>query len=100
MDHLQFTYYPNPTDDAITHLNNMDTNVRILFIDISYTFNTIIPQHQTGRLRLLDLLILDLLTGRPQLFRIRSNISSATMLSTGAPQGRELSPVLFTLTKF
>ncbi|KAK3539814.1 hypothetical protein QTP70_013300 [Hemibagrus guttatus] len=67
------------TDDAIkttlhlslTHLDNKDTHVRMLFIDFSSAFNTIIPQHLIEKLSLLGLntslcnWILDFLTGRP-----------------------------------
>ncbi|MCJ8735602.1 hypothetical protein PDJAM_G00249000 [Pangasius djambal] len=66
-------------------------------------FNTIIPQHLIGKLNLLGLntslcnWILDLLTGRPQSVRIRNSISNTTTLSTRAPQGCVLSPLLFTL---
>ncbi|KAK3528590.1 hypothetical protein QTP70_004998 [Hemibagrus guttatus] len=47
LDPLQFAYRPNrSTDDAITttltHLNNKDTYVRMLFIDFNSAFNTII----------------------------------------------------------
>ncbi len=38
-----------------------------------------------------------LLTGRPQSVRVGHNTSSTTTLSTGAPQGCVLSPLLFTL---
>ncbi|KAK3543961.1 hypothetical protein QTP70_032184 [Hemibagrus guttatus] len=41
--------------------------------------------------------ILDFLTGRPQSVRIGNSFSSTTTLSTGAPQGCVLSPLLFTL---
>ncbi|KAI4904809.1 hypothetical protein NFI96_000064 [Prochilodus magdalenae] len=80
-----------------------DTYVRMLFIDFSSAFNTIIPQHLIGKLNLLGLntslsnWILDFLTGRPQSVRIGRNTSSTTTLSTGAPQGCVLSPLLFTL---
>ncbi|KAK3558854.1 hypothetical protein QTP86_030445, partial [Hemibagrus guttatus] len=58
LDPLQFAYRPNrSTDDAITttlhlfltHLDNKDTYVRMLFIDFSSAFNTIIPQHLRNR---------------------------------------------------
>ncbi|KAK3510440.1 hypothetical protein QTP70_006852, partial [Hemibagrus guttatus] len=39
----------------------------------------------------------DFLTGRPQSVRIGNSTSSTTTLSTGAPQGCVLSPLLFTL---
>ncbi|KAI4887938.1 hypothetical protein NFI96_007034 [Prochilodus magdalenae] len=107
-----FAYRPNrSTDDAIsttlhlalTHLDNRDTYVRMLFIDFSSAFNTIIPQHLIGKLNLLGLntslcnWIQDFLTGRPQSVRIRHNTSSTTTLSTGASQGCVLSPLLFNL---
>ncbi len=52
LDPLQFAYRPNRSmDDAIsstlhqalTHLENKDSYVRMLFIDFSSAFNTIIP---------------------------------------------------------
>ncbi|KAK3557496.1 hypothetical protein QTP70_028311, partial [Hemibagrus guttatus] len=66
-------------------------------------FNTIIPQHLIEKLSLLGLntsfcnWILDFVTGRPQSVRIGNSFSSITTLSTGAPQGCVLSPLLFTL---
>ncbi len=75
----------------------------MLFIDFSSAFNTIIPQQLINKLNLLGLnaslcnWILDFLTGRPQSVRVGRNTSSTTTLSTGAPQGCVLSPLLFTL---
>ncbi len=75
----------------------------MLFIDFSSAFNTIIPQQLINKLNLLGLnnslcnWILDFLTGRPQSVRVIHNTSSTTTLSTGAPQGCVLSPLLFTL---
>ncbi|KAK1806963.1 hypothetical protein P4O66_005446, partial [Electrophorus voltai] len=112
LDPLQFAYHSNrSTDDAIsttlhlalTHLDKKGTYVRMVFIDFSSSFNTIVPQHLIGKLSLLGLntflcnWILDLLTGRPQLVRIGSSTSNTTTLSTGAPKGSILSPLLFTL---
>ncbi len=103
LDPLQFAYRPNrSTDDAIsstlhlalTHLENKDSYVRMLFIDFSSAFNTIIPQQLINKLSLLGLnnslcnWILDFLTGRPQSVRVGHNTSSTTTLSTGAPQGQ------------
>ncbi|KAK1806797.1 hypothetical protein P4O66_005278 [Electrophorus voltai] len=80
LDPLQFAYCSNrSTDDAIsttlhlalTHLDKKGTYVRMLFIDFSSAFNTIVPQHLIGKLSLLGLntslcnWILDFLTGRP-----------------------------------
>ncbi len=112
VDPLQFAYRPNrSTDDAIsttlhlalTHLENKDSYVRMLFIDFSSAFNTIIPQQLINKLNLLGLnnslcnWILDFLTGIPQAVRIGHNTLSTTTLSTGAPQGCVLSMLLFTL---
>ncbi|KAF7711715.1 gastrula zinc finger protein XlCGF28.1-like [Silurus meridionalis] len=112
LDPMQFAYRPNRSMDdtisttlylALTHLGNKDSYVRMLFIDFSLAFNTIIPQHLIEKLTLLGLntslcnWILDFLTGRPQSAWIGNSISSTTTLSTGAPQGCVLSPLLFTL---
>ncbi|KAK1786882.1 hypothetical protein P4O66_017263, partial [Electrophorus voltai] len=88
---------------ALTHLEKKGIYVRMLFIDFSSAFNTIVSQHLIGKLSLLGLntslcnWILDFLTGRPQFVRIGSSTSNTTTLSTGAPQGSVLSPLLFTL---
>ncbi|KAL0147809.1 hypothetical protein M9458_056886 [Cirrhinus mrigala] len=88
---------------ALTHLEQKDSYVRMLFIDFSSAFNTIIPQQLIHKLNLLSIntplcnWILDFLTGRPQSVRVGRNTSSTTTLSAGAPQGCVLSPLLFTL---
>ncbi|KAL0154309.1 hypothetical protein M9458_050422 [Cirrhinus mrigala] len=112
MHDIQFAYRPNRSmDDAISstlhlalaHLEQKDSYVRMLFIDFSSAFNTIIPQQLIHKLNLLGLntslcnWILDFLTGRRQSVRVGRNTSSTTTLSTGAPQGCVLSPLLFTL---
>ncbi len=112
LDPLQFAYRPNrSTDDAIsstlhlalTHLENKDSYVRILFIEFSSAFNKIISQQLINKVSLLGLnnslcnWILDFLTGRPQSVRVGQNTSSTTTLSTGALQGCVLSLLLFTL---
>ena len=112
LDPMQFAYRPNrSTDDAIntaihlalSHLDQKDTYVRMLFIDFSSAFNTIIPQQLITKLGELGLnttlcnWVLDFLVGRPQAVRIGSKTSSTTILNTGAPQGCVLSPLLFTL---
>ncbi|KAK1785741.1 hypothetical protein P4O66_003101 [Electrophorus voltai] len=112
LDPLQFAYCSNRSmNDAIsttlhlalTHLDKKGTYVRMLFIDFSSAFNTIVPQHLIGKLSLLGLntslcnWILNFLTGRPQSVRVGSSTSNTTTLSTGAPQGSVLSPLLFTL---
>ena len=81
LDPLQFAYHPNrSTDDAISialhtalsHLDKMNTYVRIMFIDSSSAFNTILPTKLITKLMTLEHntslcnWILDFLTGRPQ----------------------------------
>ncbi len=112
LDPFQFAYRSNrSTDDAIatalhpalTHLDKKDLYVRMLFIDFSSAFNTIIPQQLTHKLVQLGLntslcnWLLDFLTGRPQAVQFGINTSSTITLNRGAPQGCVLSPLLFTL---
>ncbi|KAI3354737.1 hypothetical protein L3Q82_004570 [Scortum barcoo] len=99
------------TEDAITltlhtalsHLDQRDTYVRMLFIDYSSAFNTIVPSKLVTKLRDLGLnsalcdWILNFLTGRPQAVRMGSTTSSTLTLNTGAPQGCVLSPLLYSL---
>ena len=74
----------------------------MLFIDYSSAFNTIIPAKLP---KLTDLglnshlcnWILDFLTSRPQVVKVGNSFSSTLTLSTGAPQGCVLSPLLYSL---
>ncbi|XP_051881682.1 uncharacterized protein LOC127575722 [Pristis pectinata] len=106
LDPLQFAYCRNrSTTDAISlalhsaleHLDSKDTYVRLLFIDYSSVFNTIIPSKLVTKLQDLGLntslcnWILDFLTNRLQSVRIGSNTSGTIILNTGAPQGCILS---------
>ena len=112
LDPYQFAYRPNrSTEDAISsvlhlsleHLEEKNTYVRMLFVDFSSAFNTIIPQHLISKLVPLGLgtpmcnWLLDFLTDRPQSVRVGNNTSNTISLSTGSPQGCVLSPLLFTL---
>jgi hypothetical protein len=87
---------------AFSHLNKRNTYVRMLFIDYSSAFNTIVPSKLIKKLRTLGLntslcnWILDFLTGRPQVVRVGNNTSTMLILNTGAPQGCVLNPLLFT----
>uniref|UniRef100_A0A3P9IH10 Reverse transcriptase domain-containing protein n=1 Tax=Oryzias latipes TaxID=8090 RepID=A0A3P9IH10_ORYLA len=112
LDSHQFAYRENrSTEDAVSlalhatlsHLEHPDTYVRMLFVDFSSAFNTVIPDkltlklHNLGLPASLCLWIKDFLTNRPQVVRIGDSTSSTLILSTGTPQGCVLSPALFTL---
>jgi hypothetical protein len=107
LDPLQFAYRSNrATEDDIsiaihttlTHLDKRNTYVRMLFIDYSSAFNTIVPSKL--RALVLDTIlcnwILYFLTGRPQAVRIGNNIFFTPTLNTGAPQWCVLSPCFYT----
>ncbi|KAK1802009.1 hypothetical protein P4O66_022242, partial [Electrophorus voltai] len=101
MDPLQFAYHHNrSTDDAIAHLlhttlTHLDKGrgnyVKMLFVDYSSAFNTIIPSLFTTKLEDLGLhtslcdWISYLLTDRPQSVRVGNCASSTLTLSTGTP---------------
>ncbi|XP_049336921.1 uncharacterized protein LOC125802521 [Astyanax mexicanus] len=91
LDPLQFAYRQNrSTDDAITltlhtalsHLDKKDTYVRMLFVDYSSAFNTIVPSRLDVKLRDLGLnstlcsWILNFLSDRQQVVRM-GNITSS-----------------------
>ena len=75
----------------------------MLFIDYSSAFNTIVPLMLITKLRTLGLntslcnWILDFLMGRPQVVRVGNNTSATLILSTGAPHGFVLRPILYSL---
>ncbi len=111
LDPLQFAYRSNrSTDDtiaftlhtALSHLENKNTYVRMMFVDYSSAFNTIVPATLVTKFKTLGLnrslcsWILDFLTGRSQVVRMGNNTSSPLVLNTGAPQGCVLSPLLYT----
>ncbi len=113
LDPLQFAYRPNrSTDDAISHilhssLTHVDSSngnfARLLFIDYSSAFNTIVPIKLSSKLTDLGLnsslcdWIQDLLTGRPQVVKVSQFTSNSITLNVGAPQGCVLSPLLYSL---
>ncbi len=113
LDPLQFAYRPNgSTDDAIslvlhsslTHIDSKNGNyARLLFIDYSSAFNTIVPIKLVVKLTDLSLnsslcdWIQDFLTGRPQVVKVGQFTSNSITLNVGAPQGCVLSPLLYSL---
>ncbi len=113
LDPLQFAYRPNrSTDDAIsqvlhsslTHTDSKNGNyVRLLFIDYSSAFNTIVPIKLAVKLTDLGLnsslcdWIQDFLTCRPQVVKMGQFTSNSITLNVGAPQGCVLSPLLYSL---
>ncbi len=98
-------------DDAVNmglhfilqHLDRPGTYVRILFVDFSSAFNTIIPDTLQNKLTQLSVptsvcqWITSFLTDRQQLVRLGKLSSSTRTIYTGAPQGCVLSPLLFSL---
>jgi hypothetical protein len=106
LDPLQFAYRSNRSTDyaisialntALSHLDKRNTNVRILFIDYSSAFSTIVPSklaRTLGQNTSLCNWILDFLAGRPQVVKV-GNITSATLiLNTGGTSGvRAQSPI-------
>ena len=99
------------TDDAIaiemhtalSHLDNRDTYVRMLFIDSSAAFNSIVPSKHILMLRALGLnptlckWVLDFLTGLPQVVKVGNNTYTSLILNTGAQQGCVFSSLLYSL---
>ena len=90
-------------NNALKHMENPKTFVRILFIDFSSAFNTIQPHIMIEKPLPLSVnknliaYILDFLTNRTQCVKLNETISSLYKLNTGAPQGCVLSPTLYTL---
>ncbi len=88
---------------VLQHLDRPGAYVRILFVDFSSAFNTIIPNHLLPKLTQLSVptsvcqWINSFLTDRQQLVRLGKFSSSTCTISAGAPQGCVLSPLLFSL---
>ncbi len=112
LDPLEFAYSSNCSKNdaiaftlhtALSHLENKNTYVRMLFVDYSSAFNTTVPATLVAKLKTLGLnrslcnWILDFLTGRSQVVRMGNNTSSPLILNTGAPQGCILRPLLYSL---
>ncbi len=112
LDPLQFAYRSNRSTDnnigftlhsALSYLENKNTYVRMMFVDYSSAFNTIVPATLFAKLQTMGLnrslcsWILDFLTGRSQLVTMGNNTSSPLVLNIGAPQGCVLSQLLYSL---
>ena len=90
---------------TLTHFDQRESYVGMLFIDHSSAFNAIPPPAHKLAPKLdhlglnthLSSWVLDSLTGRPQTVRMGRRGSSSITLSIGAPQGRVLSPFLFSI---
>ena len=112
LDEHQFAYrHGKSVEDAVLtllhriykHVDQLNSYVRILFIDYSSAFNTIQPHIMIRKLLELNvpadicLWVLNFLSDRTQTVRIGNKHSSVLTLNTGAPQGCVLSPVLLIL---
>ena len=87
----------------LQHLETSGTYARVLFVDFSSAFNTIIPRKMFDKLihmgveRSLCVWILDIPQDRPQSVRLGKQTSKEINLNVGAPQGCVLSPLQFSL---
>ena len=80
---------------AFSYLDKRNTYVRMLFIDYSSAFKTIVPPKLITKLRTLGLntsLCNWILAGLPQLVRVGNNTSATLILNTDAPRVRAQSP--------
>ena len=88
---------------VLTHLDNKNAYARMLFVDFSSAFNTVIPTKLMTKLGDLGIntsmcnWILDFLTDRPQNVRSGLTCSTSITLNTGEPQGCVLSPFLYSI---
>ena len=112
LDPLQVAYRANRSVDhavnmalhhILQHLDSPGSYARILFVDFSSAFNTIIPallQVKLSQRNLPDSTcrwITDFLSNRKQCVKLGSHVSDPQTISTGSPQGCVLSPLLFSL---
>ncbi len=88
---------------SLTHIDSKNGNyVRLLFIDYSSAFNTIVPTKLAVKLSNLCITsslcdwIQDFLTGRPQVVKVGQFTSNSITLNVGAPQGCVLLYTLYT----
>ncbi|KAI5610553.1 gastrula zinc finger protein XlCGF28.1-like [Silurus asotus] len=79
------------------------TYIRMLFIDFSSAFNTVLPTVLITKLSELGICtstcrwILDFFTNSPQSVKLGNQVSLTLILNTGIPQGCVLSPLLYSL---
>ncbi|KAF7643486.1 hypothetical protein LDENG_00238530, partial [Lucifuga dentata] len=89
---LQFTHKQNrSTDDALTYLEQRDSYVRMLFVEYSSAFNTILLSQLIIKVQDMELSsalctwTLNFLSDRPQKVRLGDITSPILMLSTRVP---------------
>jgi hypothetical protein len=111
-DPMQFAYKSaRGTDDACAvlthllhqHLDEPRTYARILYVDFSSAFNTMLPSVLIDKLNTMGVspslckwILHSYLRHRTQRVRIGKTLSDPIVTNIGAPQGCVLSPVLFT----
>ena len=112
LDPYQFAYKAKrSTEDAVamalhavlTPLEKQGNYGRLLFVDFSSAFNTILPHRLVPKLLDLGLppclcsWILEFLSNHSQWVRMGSHVSADLIMNTGTPQGCMLSPLLYML---
>ena len=112
LDDCQFAYKKNrSTKDACisidyflrSHLEQQSSFARILFVDFTSAFNTIVPKILIGKLKAMSvphylLLIIEaFLVDRQQFVNIGNVQSKKLSCDIGCPQGCVLSPIMFSV---
>ena len=109
---MQFAYCNNRgvqdasltlVNDISKHLDKLNTQARILYVDFSSAFNITQPHILLNKLIRMGVnscvlkWIFSFLTQRPQYTTLGNVKSNILVTNTGAPQGCAMSPVLFSL---